>query len=279
MKTTAVSFPMDLGGSPGTSQGARLLADALREILDDTQDEIRACRAKSFAGQVRLRELAFETPAQVAAWRQRGGKSVRRVWDQGEFLLWLGGNHLGALPVYEELGRQPGGLVVQFDAHLDLYHLHDTTRELSHGNFLRHLPEPRPALVNLGHRDLFLLTSEISDHFRWARGTLELEADPPGVMNLLRQTCATAERIVIDIDIDVFDPAFAPAVSHPMPIGLAPGLLLRFLDAIWSEAVVGVCISEFDPGRDRDDRTLALLVWLLEYLLLKRHEPPTTVEM
>jgi hypothetical protein len=36
--------------------------------------------------------------------------------------------------------------------------------------------------------------------------------------------------------------------------------------------VAGVLLSEFDPSRDRDDRSLALAVWLLEYLLLLRYE-------
>jgi hypothetical protein len=36
--------------------------------------------------------------------------------------------------------------------------------------------------------------------------------------------------------------------------------------------VAAVALSEFDPGRDREDRSLSTLVWLLEYLLLKRHE-------
>jgi hypothetical protein len=33
-----------------------------------------------------------------------------------------------------------------------------------------------------------------------------------------------------------------------------------------------VTLSEFDPGRDRRDQSLATLVWLLEYLLLRRYE-------
>jgi hypothetical protein len=54
---------------------------------------------------------------------------------------------------------------------------------------------------------------------------------------------------------------------------MSPALLLRLLDAAWSERVIGVAISEFDPGRDRNDRSLSTLVWLLEYLLLKKYEP------
>jgi hypothetical protein len=41
--------------------------------------------------------------------------------------------------------------------------------------------------------------------------------------------------------------------------------------------VAGVILSEFDPGRDRNDQSLATLIWLLERLLLRRYEfPPPT---
>jgi agmatinase len=74
------------------------------------------------------------------------------------------------------------------------------------------------------------------------------------------------------LDCDVFDPAAFPAVTQPVPFGLSPSLLLRLLDAVWSPNVAGLFLSEFDPGRDRNDQSLAILVWLIEYLLLRRHE-------
>jgi len=71
----------------------------------------------------------------------------------------------------------------------------------------------------------------------------------------------------------VFDAAyFLPAWRSRSPFGLSPLLLLRLVEAAWTPKMAGVLVSEFDPGRDRDDRSLAALVWLLEYLLLRRYE-------
>ncbi len=84
------------------------------------------------------------------------------------------------------------------------------------------------------------------------------------------------KRIWIDIDCDVLDPAFFPATGQPLPMGLTPQQLLRCLDAVWSPRVAGVSISEFEPARDRNDQSLSLLVWLVEYLLLKRYEKRTS---
>jgi agmatinase len=66
-------------------------------------------------------------------------------------------------------------------------------------------------------------------------------------------------------------------VAHPLPFGLSPQLVLRLVEAAWSERVVGVALSEFDPARDRQDQSLSTLVWLLEYLLLKRYEAGETI--
>ena len=107
------------------------------------------------------------------------------------------------------------------------------------------------------------------------RLTLPAEAlaiDPDRALAALREASRAAERILLDIDCDVLDPAIFPAVGQPVPFGLSCEQLLRWLDAVWSERVIGVAVSEFDPARDRDDRSLAILIWLLERLLLRHYE-------
>ena len=69
-------------------------------------------------------------------------------------------------------------------------------------------------------------------------------------------------------------PAAMPAVQQPLPFGLAAPAFLKLLDAVWSEKVAGLSVSEFDPGRDVRDAGLELLGWLVEYVLLRVHAPP-----
>ena len=270
MRSTAVVFPFDLFGSAGTGAGARLLGDVVREIIDDTDAETRPSRADAFRGRLRVQEEVFETLGQVKDWRKRGRAVARQSFKAGDFLLWLGGNHLSVLPVFDELG--PDTLVVQFDAHLDVYDFHDTTPELSHGNFLRLAGGPLPKLVHVGHRDLFLPPKELAKTFAAVHPATELAADPDRVAAALRKQAAAAKRVWIDLDCDAFDPAFLPAVPEPLPFGLAPPVFLKLLDAVWSEKVAGFSVSEFDPGRDVRDTSLNLLGWLVEFVLLKRHE-------
>jgi len=273
VKTTAIFVPFDLFGSAGSSAGAQLLADAFAEMLADNRRERLPTRAAAYQGQVRSRELHFETMPDYAKWRQRARQAVRQVLRKDEFLLWVTGNHLGVLPVYDELAAQTADtLVVQFDAHLDIYNLTDCTAELSHGNFLLHSAGPLPRLINIGTRELLLPPDYIARYYEWTCPAAELAIDADSAVQCVREASRKAKRVFLDIDCDVFDPAFFPAVTHPLPFGLSAALLLRFLDAAWSERVVGVALSEFDPARDRNDQSLATLIWLLEYLLLKRHE-------
>jgi agmatinase len=269
MHSLVTIFPFDQFGGAGTGAGAQLLGDAVREILDDTAEETRPCRADCLRGKVGVGEFTFDTPAKLADWRKTGRRAARRALRAGEFLVWLGGNHLSVLPVLEELGRD--ALVVQFDAHLDVYSFHDTTTELSHGNFLKHFESARPRLVNVGHRDLFITAGEVAEVFEAVYSGAEVVTDLDRVAAELRAKADGAKRVWIDLDCDAFDPAALPAVQQPLPFGLAPAAFLKLFDAVWSEKVVGLSVSEFDPGCDVRDAGLNLLGWLLEFVLLRVH--------
>lgn len=273
-KSTAVFFPFDLFGSGGTAKGAELLADACREMLADNRRERKPTRSRSYTDNLRIQELALANLSACQQWRTRARRAVRGVFGRNEFLLWVTGNHLGVLPVYEEIGgSESGAVVIQLDAHLDIYHLSDCTRELSHGNFLLHAAAPLPPIINVGSRELLLTPDYTSRYYQQVFTAAELAVDANSVIGKIRESCRAASSVFLDIDCDVFDPAAFPAVAQPMPFGLDASLFLRIVDAAWSDKVIGVALSEFDPGRDQNDRCLATLVWLVEYLMLKRYEP------
>jgi len=267
MKIQAVVFPFDQFGSAGTGAGAQLLADALREMLADAKRETSPARSTAYHDRVRIREFTFDTPAACTNWRKNARQAVRSALKSGDPVLWLAGNHLGVLPAYEELGTD--ALVLQLDAHLDVYNLADCTTELSHGNFLLHADGPLPSIVNVGSRDLFLPADHARKYYRSVVAAEDVATNPDRVVRRLTELARKAKRLWIDIDCDVFDPAFLPAVQHPQPLGLSPAFVLRMLDAVWSQSLVGVSFSEFDPGRDRNDQGLGTLVWLIEWCLLR----------
>jgi arginase family enzyme len=272
MKTTIHVFPFDLFGSSGAAEGALLLADEVREVLADNRRESVRTRARAYTRHVRVHETPFETLAAYNDWRTQGRHLARPALVQGDFLIWLGGNHLSALPIYDELSGRQDVLIVQLDGHLDIHHFDDCTRELSHGNFLLHAAGPLPPLCNVGHRDLLLPADRIQAAYRQTWSALELAADTAGVLAKLRELSAASDAVYLDLDCDVFDSAAFPAVAQPVPFGLPPLLVLQVIEAVWSPRVRGLFVSEFVPGRDHQDRCLGTLVWLLEHVLLRAYE-------
>ena len=270
MKTTIFVCPFAQFGNPGTQRGAELLGDAVRELLDDNRHERRPTRSGVYQEHVHIKELALDTPAQYDGWRTKARVAAKDALDAGEFLIWIGGNHLSVMPLYEELGARDRSLIVQFDAHLDIYHHDDTKQDLSHGNFIRYLPEPRPEIVNIGHRDQFLRTEEIHEHFAAAVGAITLGND--GIEKKLAAGIRRASRVAIDIDWDVLDPAYFPAVDDALPFGLTSQQLLRHMHAVWNDKTCSVAFSEFNPSRDNNDRSLQLAIWLVEQALLWKYE-------
>jgi agmatinase len=281
--TRIVFFPFDLFGSGGAAAGVELLADAIEEMLDDNRRERLPTRARAYQKHVRTHTFSFDKLADYQDWKQQARQVIRQAIRKKEFLFWVTGNHLGVLPAYEELGArsQESGvrgqesrdiLVIQFDAHLDVYNLSDCKSELSHGNFLLHGSEPLPTILNVGARELLLQPEYVRKYYLEVFPAAELAVNPQATEQKIRQSVAQAGQVFIDIDCDVLDPAYFPAVTHPLPFGLSPASLLRLLDAAWCERIIGVAYSEFDPGRDRNDRSLSTLVWLMEYLLLKKYE-------
>ena len=268
MSLRAVVFPFDHFGHAGTGAGALLLGDVLREAIDDAAEEPERVRPQAYADQLDLAEFDFPTPKEVASWRATGRAAARDCLKSGDFTLWLAGNHLGVLPIYDELTA--ADLVIQLDAHLDCYDLAGTLDSLSHGNFLRAIKPPRSKILAIGHRDLFLPPERVAQWVADAIPARDCHRDFGAVADTTRERVAKARKVWLDLDVDALDPAFAPGVQAPQPFGLTPAHLLAVGDAIGIGRLAGVSVSEFDPGRDRGDATLRLLAWWLEFLLLAR---------
>src|SRR3984957_18458179 len=109
MKTSVVVFPFDLFGGGGSAAGAQLLADGLREMLAGNEDEKIPTRARAYQDAVHLKEFSFDKLTAYEDWRAKAGKTIRQVWRKSEWLLWITGNHLGALPVSDTLSGDRDG--------------------------------------------------------------------------------------------------------------------------------------------------------------------------
>jgi arginase family enzyme len=85
--------------------------------------------------------------------------------------------------------------------------------------------------------------------------------DLPGELPRLSHIPNSAP-VYLTVDLDGFDPAYAPGVSHPVPGGLTPRQVLNFIqNAPWKLA--GMDVVEVNPDLDVNDQTAILAARLL----------------
>ncbi|MGL6074119.1 MAG: arginase family protein [Fimbriiglobus sp.] len=266
MNLSAIIFPFDTFGSAGTGEGAKLLGDVLREAVDEAREE--ESRITKYAKHLEIHEVEFETLETLQNWRETGREYARTAIAENDFTLWLSGNHLGVLPILEELG--PKDLVIQLDAHYDCYDLPSTSESLSHGNFLRELGPNRPKIIHLFSRDLFLQQKPLKQYFDKVHDAADCVTNWKSILDELTIAIRKAKRVWVDVDVDAFDPSFAPAVGHRQPVGMSPAQFIDLVNVSDKSKFAGLSFSEYLPAQDREDTTLTLLAWLTEWLLLKK---------
>jgi agmatinase len=75
----------------------------------------------------------------------------------------------------------------------------------------------------------------------------------------IAEALEVADHLYLSVDIDAFDPAFAPATGTPEPGGLAPVDVLRMVRRLAREhRVVGMDVVELCPAYDHADVTVNL---------------------
>jgi arginase family enzyme len=78
--------------------------------------------------------------------------------------------------------------------------------------------------------------------------------------------------VYLTVDLDAFDPAYAPGVSHPVPGGVSPRQALALIqEAPWR--LVGMDAVEVNPSLDEGDRTAVLAARLLHEAMGRVEEP------
>lgn len=193
-----------------------------------------------------------DDPARIAA-------AIRDAAQAGAVPIALGGDHMVTGPIVAALAAIHGPLnILHFDAHPDLYDDYEGD-PLSHASPFARIMEAGHAgrLVQFGIRTL-------NAHCR-------AQAERFGV-EIVEMRDFAPERVpipdpplYISIDLDGFDPAFAPGVAHHEPGGPSSRDVLRVLDRV-PGPIVGADIVELNPGRDLNGITATLAAKLVKEL-------------
>ncbi|MCW4030749.1 MAG: agmatinase [Candidatus Bathyarchaeota archaeon] len=174
------------------------------------------------------------------------------LFDAKKIPVLMGGEHTITLGAMRSLDENVA--VVSFDAHLDLRDDY-LGLSVSHTTFMRRIEEDvKPSkIVEIGTRAVckeeldFAKKSEIQ--FLTAN-----QIRKEGVKNVaetISRILGGYKKIYLTIDMDVLDPAFAPAVQNPEPEGIDTTTLLDLFGAVCDRQVVGVDLVEVTPHYDR----------------------------
>lgn len=185
---------------------------------------------------------------------ERVERVVREILECGKIPVTIGGEHTVTLGALKGVGlKAQKTAVVSFDAHLDLRNEFMGLR-LSHTTFMRRLnEEAKPAQIfEVGTRAVCKEELDYAEKVGVSFITAhQLRKDgTEKALSLLRKNLEKTENIYVSVDMDVLDPAYAPAVQNPEPEGLETAFLLDVLCGICDKRVIGFDVVEVAPNYD-----------------------------
>jgi agmatinase len=190
---------------------------------------------------------------------------TREHLGKGNKILSLGGDHSVTFPIIKAYHDNfPKLDILHIDAHADLYHEYEGD-PYSHACPFARIMENGFAvrLVQVGIRTLNPHQSAQAKKYK-----VEIQE----MRHLEKMSIPKFKNpLYISLDMDGFDPAFAPGVSHHEPGGLSSRQVIDIIQNINTE-VVGADIVEYNPDRDENDMTAYLAAKMMKELLAKMIE-------
>jgi agmatinase len=202
-------------------------------------------------------------------------EALAPVVEAGVFPVAMGGDHSITLPELRSLAQRHGPLaLVLLDAHADTWDSYYGERYFHGTPFRRAMEEgllapERSTLA--GMRGPLYAAADLDEPRGWGFEILTCDAlralSPADYGRLVRDRAGDGP-LYLSFDIDVIDPAFAPATGTPEVAGLLPHEALGFLRALAGLTFTGFDVVEVAPAYDGPGQQTALLAAAIGYELL-----------
>ena len=177
-----------------------------------------------------------------------------KIASKSKIPISLGGDHSISTEIIKSLYKKHGLLsLVYFDAHPDFVR---SAGSYYGSVFYDVLPFiDLKSSVQIGIRTPEM--EEIENLKRYGVKVITpLDMLKTGIHGIEKDILTTVgKNVYVSVDMDAIDPAFAPGVSVPVPLGLSSLELVHILKAITGKGIVGLDIMEVCPSYDIKDRT------------------------
>ena len=163
----------------------------------------------------------------------------------------MGGEHTISFGTTRSFTSDIG--IVCCDAHADMRDEY-MGEKLMHATFLRRIIENvgSEKVVHVGLRALCKeeLAFVERNHVRHFSMRDLKRHDAKEDARLVRRAVSEFGKLYVTIDMDVFDPGFAPGVGNPEPDGMWPDLFFTILTELCDERLAGLDLVELSPNFD-----------------------------
>ena len=189
-------------------------------------------------------------------------RAATELTADGGRLLTLGGDHTIAFPLLRRMHAVHGPVaLVHFDAHVDTYDTY-MGAPFTHGTPFRRAAEEglfaRDRSMHVGIRGSKYGPEDLREDAAFGfevLGTWDIDRiGADGYIERIRQRVGDAP-MYLSIDIDVLDPAFAPATGTPEAGGFTSRELLAILRGLRGSQLVGADVVEVAPAYDHAEIT------------------------
>ena len=251
-----IGLPTDIHSS--FLRGCAKAPALIRQALFSPRGNAASERGLELGAEIALNDcgdlVLMETPEDDVRIRE----AISATLAAGAVPIALGGDHAVSYPILQAVAARHGPVdMLHFDAHPDLYDELDGDRR-SHASPFARIMEDGLArrLVQVGIRTLNKHQRAQAARF----GVEQVEMRDVG-----RGGLSFERPLYISIDMDGFDPAFAPGVSHHEPGGLTPRYVIDLLLAL-ETPLLGADVVEYNPTRDINGVTAVLAAKLVKEL-------------
>jgi guanidinopropionase len=262
----AIGVPMDLGVS--NRGGARFGPRAVRTIerIGPYHPTLRAV-PKSRVRAADIGDVPFRSRYSLEQSLEDIEKFYASLKAQGVRPLSVGGDHSITYPILKALGRDAPLGLVHIDAHCDTMGAYDDTKFHHGGPFrlavLDGVLDPERT-IQIGIRG----ASNMFWEFSHAAGMTVIYMEDfisMGVEAVIKKAreVVGAQPIYISVDVDGFDPAYAPGTGTPEAGGLEAREGLALLRGLHGLTVAGADVVEVAPEYDPTTNTSQLAAQLL----------------
>lgn len=189
------------------------------------------------------------------------------ILSAGKTPAFIGGEHTITLGTAK--GVRKDFAMLCFDAHLDLRNTY-MDQTVCHATVMRRIHETvKPSrMVQVGTRAVCREEIEYakSQGIVYISSNQTMQAGAKKTAEEINELLADYDRVYLTVDMDVLDPAFAPAVQNPEPDGLSTHQLLDLLSLTCSCHVVAFDVVEVAPHYDMGTTSILAAKIIFEIL-------------